>query len=71
MVNVVANLYEDNKGRFWKLIDTDDEIIDYCEEQDDIRTHEDIQELYERLGIIEYLDDHRASELIRQDVVNR
>ena len=46
MTNLVANLYEDNRGRFFKLIETDEE---YCEEQDNEDTHEQIQKIYEKL----------------------
>lgn len=56
MKNVVANLYEDRKGRFWKLIDTDEEFIEYCESQDNEDTHEKIQQIYEKLDFTEYLD---------------
>ena len=71
MFNIVANLYEDGKGQFWKLIDAYDELIDYCEENDDIDTHEDIQELYEKLGIEEYLDEHRATKIYHLKAIDR
>lgn len=56
MTNLVANLYEDSRGRFFKLIETDQEFLEYCEEQDNEDTHEQIQKIYEKLEFIECLD---------------
>ena len=56
MTNLVANLYEDNRGRFFKLIETDEEFLEYCESQDNEETHEKIQQIYEKLDFTEYLE---------------
>lgn len=56
MTNLVANLYEDYEGRFWKLIESDEELTKYCEDQDNEETHEQIQNIYQKLEFAEHLD---------------
>lgn len=56
MNNILHNLYEDNHGRFWKLLEDDDEIIEYCEEHGNIDTLNTVNDLYYRLGFDDYLD---------------
>ena len=56
MNNIFHNLYEDSAGRFWKLLEDDDELIDYCEENGNIDSMETVQELYYRLRFDDYLN---------------
>ena len=56
MNNIFHNLYEDSAGRFWKLLEDDDELIDYCEENGNIDNMDTVQELYYRLGFDDYLN---------------
>lgn len=57
MKNVFANLYEDKRGRFFKLINTEEEFLEYCQEQDNAENHTKIQKLYKKLEFTEYLEE--------------
>ena len=65
MTNLVANLYEDRRGRFFKLLETDEEFLEYCEEQDNEETHEKIQQLYEKLEFYEHLDENQITQIYK------
>jgi hypothetical protein len=59
MENIIDQLHRDGMGQFWIKLEDDDEVLNYCEDHDDLSNHETIQDLYEECGWIEYLDTHR------------
>ena len=71
MTNVLEKLHRDNHGNYWLKLEDEDEIINYCEEVDDVYTHEDIQNLYEEHGWYDYLDEERWEEIKREEKINQ
>jgi hypothetical protein len=62
MENIIDQLHRDTFGQFWIKLEDDDEVIQYCEDHDDLSNHETIQQLYEECGWFDYMDEERWEE---------